>query len=174
MLQCTTQTAGAPPRRRAGALGLLAPRTLLAAKNAFQVLPYVQSLKTRALRRGCPAEGLTHGPRLPCAFSPKKLLFPAASLLPALSTTTCVPPFALGFWHGQLWCNLQPTAWGSPPSCQLLFPHRRGCSRSPPRLIAAAALDSLLGETSPERRAHSDLALRSVTQRTRQVAANDK
>lgn len=149
-LRSTTLTAGTPPRRRAGALGVLAPRALLAAKNAFQVLPHVQLLKTRALCRGCPVEGLAHGPHLPCAFSPKKRLLPANSLLPARSTNAPVPPFALGFWHGPLRYNLQSTARGSPPSCRPPFPRRWGCDRSPPSLTAAAALDSLLGETSPE------------------------
>ena len=162
-LQRTTLTARTPPRHQPGALGVLAPRALLAAKDAFQVLPYVQLLKTRALHCGCPVEGLLHGPHLPCAFSPKKRLFPRDSLLPALSTNTCVSPFSLRFWHRPLWYNLQSTAWGSPPICQLPFLCWRGCNRSSPSLIAAAALDSLLGETSLEGQAQSDLALCSVT-----------
>lgn len=110
------------PRHQPGALEVLAPRASLAAKDTFQVLPYVQLLKTRALHHGCPVEGLPHGPQIPCAFGPKKCFFPADSLLPALSTNAGVPPFALGFWHRPLWYNLQSMVQGSPPSCWPPFP----------------------------------------------------
>lgn len=143
--RCTTPTAGTPPPHQPGALGVLAPRALLTAKNAFQVLLCAST------KNQIPSLWLSSAPwpSSLCAFCPSP--FPAASSLPALSTSTCVPPFALGFWHGALQYNLQPMAQGSSPSCQPPFSCQRGCDHSPPSLIAFAAPDLLLRETSLER-----------------------
>lgn len=143
-LQRTTPTAGTPPRHCLGAVGVLAPRALLAARDVFQILPYVQLLKSRVLHRGCPVEGLRHG----LSFQPQEEPLPSSQPACCQPGAPTLVAHTFGTGHFGTTCNPRHR---DPRPAAIAIPTLEGMQSLPSISHRSAALDSLLRETSLER-----------------------